>query len=62
MSQNALILNYLQKGRKLSPLVALRLFNCWALSSRASDLKKKGHKIKSEMIKKNGKFYAEYSL
>jgi len=62
-SQNKDILAYLQAGHSLAPLDALRLFNCWALSSRISDLRKEGHNITSVMEKgENGKIYARYSL
>jgi len=49
-SQNARIKDYLMKGGKLTPLEALYLFSCWALSSRISDLRKQGVNIKSELI------------
>lgn len=49
-SQNQEIKKYLQKGKSITPLEALYLFHCWALSSRISDLKKQGLKIKSELI------------
>jgi len=62
MSQNTLILTHLKKGKTLTPLQALRLFDCWALSSRISNLKSDGHKIKTEMVTKNGKTFARYSL
>ena len=62
MSQEKLILEYLRDGNTLTPLSALRLFNCWALSSRISDLNKHGAGIKSKLIRGNGKVYAEYYL
>jgi len=62
MSQNNLILKHLKKGKTLTPLQALRLFDCWALSSRISNLKSEGHKIKTEMVTKNGKTFARYSF
>ena len=62
MSQNNLILKHLKKGKTLTPLQALRLFDCWALSSRISNLKADGHNIKTEMITNKGKTFARYSL
>jgi hypothetical protein len=62
-TQNERILNHLQKGRKITPLQALDKFDCWALSSRISDLNKLGHGIKSELVKtKSGKHVARYFL
>lgn len=65
MSQNEAILNYLKPpGRTLTPMRALRLFNCWALSSRIAELNKPRRIIKSELVydKKTKKTYAKYSL
>lgn len=62
MSQNQRILNYLKKGKSLTPLQALRLFDCWALSSRISNLKDEGHNIKTEIIRTKDKHFARYSL
>ena len=62
MSQENKILEYLRSGNRLTPMDALRLFNCWALSSRVSDLNKHGAGIKSKLVKGNGKVYAEYYI
>ena len=63
VSQEAGILQYLQAGGLLTPMDALRLFNCWALSSRCSDLRRKGYNIISKLEHgENGKTYARYSM
>lgn len=63
VSQEARILQYLQAGGSLTPMDALRLFNCWALSSRISDLNKKGFNIQARMeTGENGKTYARYFI
>lgn len=64
MTQEEIILKYLQEGRSITPLEAWSLCNCWALSSRISDLKKKGYKIKSEPVhdKNTNKTYARYFI
>jgi len=49
-SQNKNILKYLQSGKSLTPLEALRLFGCFRLGGRIYDLKKAGHPIKTEII------------
>lgn len=49
-SQTQAIKKHLQSGKSLTPLEALYKFNCWALSSRMSDLKREGLKFKSELI------------
>jgi hypothetical protein len=63
MTQNEQIIKWLMApGRSITPMQALRKFNCWSLSSRASDIKRKGYPIKSELVKdkKTGKTYAKY--
>lgn len=62
-SQNERILNYLQKGKSLTPLAALRLFDCWALSSRIAEINKPSRIVKSELVKvKGGKMVSRYSM
>ncbi len=62
-SQNERILNHLKKGKSLTPLAALRLFNCWALSSRIAEINKPSRIVKSELVKvKGGKQVAKYSM
>ena len=63
VSQESGILQYLQAGGSLTPMDALRLFNCWALSSRISDLNKKGFNVRARMeTGENGKTYARYFI
>jgi len=61
-SQNELILTHFKNGKSLTPMKALRLFNCWALSSRISNLKKEGYIIQKIIIEKNGKRFAKYFI
>ena len=63
-SQSKQILDYLQSGNALTPLEALRKFNCLRLGARIYDLRQKGYVINSLIIKDDisGKRYARYSL
>lgn len=61
-SQERQILAYLQSGRTLTPLDALRLFGVFRLGARIFDLKKKGYLINSTMIQVNNKRVASYQL
>ena len=61
-SQENRILDHLESGQRLDPMLALRLFGCWALSSRIADLNRQGHNIKKIMVKANGKTYADYYM
>lgn len=63
-SQVSLILKFLLKGGTLTPLQALKRYDCWALSSRISDIKKMNqYNVKSELIKvRSGKFVSRYSI
>jgi hypothetical protein len=49
-SQTVKIKKHLESGKSITPLEALYMFGCWALSSRISDLRKQGVNIKSELI------------
>ena len=61
MKQTETILRHLQEG-PITGLEALDTYGIFRLASRISDLRKSGHKIKTEMIKRNGKTYAMYTL
>lgn len=65
-SQETKILDFLRQGQTLDPMSALRLFNCWALSSRVADLNKRGlvegFRIRCKMITSGNKTYGEYFM
>jgi len=61
MSQKERIKKYLESGKGLTPLGALKLFGCFRLSGRIFDLRRE-LKIKTEWIERNNKRYARYSL
>jgi hypothetical protein len=66
-SQARAILSALQAGEAVTPLEALRRFNCFRLGARIKDLKdgKVNHTkydIETVMVKLNGKRYASYKL
>lgn len=61
-SQTLRILKFLLGGGSLTPMQALRRFDCWALSSRISEIRK-SYSVKSELIKVRGdKFVSRYSI
>ena len=63
MSQELEILMELKRGHRITPLDALREFNCFRLSGRILDLRKQGYNIKTDMIElENGKKVASYFL
>lgn len=65
-TQNKRIEAYLMSGRTLTPLDALHEFNCFRLSARIYDLRKRGLDIESRRrkITSNGKqkVVVEYKL
>jgi len=63
MSQTEGILKYLQRGRSLTPKSADHLFNCMRLGARIYELKRRGVRIRTQMVKlSSGKRVAQYSL
>ena len=61
-SQCNQILRYLQSGKSITPLQALKKFGCFRLGARVWDLRDKGHDIRSELVKIGEKRVAKYWL
>ncbi len=63
MSQNKQIADYLNKGKKLTPIDALNKFGCFRLAARIADLRNEGMNIVTNTIKlDNNKQIAQYWL
>ena len=63
MSQNQKIANYLNKKKAITPIQALKMFGCFRLAARISDLRNEGLQINTKIVSiKNGPKYAAYSL
>jgi len=62
MSQETKILSYLKSDHSLTPIQALQKFGCFRLSGRIFSLKKRGHKIKTEIVQRLNKRFASYKL
>lgn len=63
MSQNKQIADYLNKGKKLTPIEALNKFGCFRLAARIADLRNEGMNIVTRTIKlENKKQIAQYSI
>lgn len=62
MSQRLEILRFLAQGKRITPLVAFRKFNCLTLSQRIAELRREGWPVHAEMVETHGKRVAEYSL
>ena len=63
MSQNKQIADYLNKGKKLTPIDALNKFGCFRLAARIADLRNEGMNIVTRTIKlENNKQVAQYSI
>lgn len=62
MSQAADILDHLQHYGSITPLVALEEIGCMRLAARVNDLRRDGHAIRTDLVRRNGKVWARYSL
>lgn len=62
LTQNELVLKYMETGNGITHMDALTLFGCARLAARIDDLKKMGHNIISEDVKRNGKTFSRYHL
>ncbi len=61
-TQNQQIEAYLKSGKKITPLTALRNFGSLRLGARIFQLRKQGLDIKTNLITRRGKTFAEYTL
>jgi len=62
LSHKQLILQHMQKGRKITALEALSLFGCFRLGARIWDLRHDGYNVQQKLIDVNGKTVAQYWL
>jgi len=56
------IKTWILKGKKITPLEALRKWGCMRLAARIAELRKEGMDIRTTPITRNGKTYAQYHL
>ncbi len=61
-TQTDLILRHLRSGQALTPYQALMDMGCLRLAPRILELRQSGVDIKTHMVKRNGKTFAQYSL
>lgn len=61
-TQSEKILAWLQSGKTLTQLDALRMFRCMRLASRISDLRNAGYNIITQFEEHDGGVHARYSL
>lgn len=62
-TQEEKILSWLERGKKITALDALKRFKCLRLSARIRSLRKQEYEIHTELVKtSDGKWVAEYSL
>lgn len=62
-SQAEKILAHLARGNTLTIMEAIRRWDCTTLSQRCTELKRRGHPIRSTMVTlRSGKRVAQYTL
>lgn len=61
-TQTSIILAELEAGKTITALEAFRLCGTLRLSSIIYKLRGRGYNVVTEMVKRNGKTFAEYSL
>jgi len=62
MTQEKLILDWLEQGNTITPLEALNRFGCLRLGARIWDLRQKGFNIQSCLVKRGNKHFEQYWL
>ena len=61
-TQRQRIIDYLARGRTLTPLEAWRRFGTERLAARVHELKGEGHDITSKLVKRGEAYVAQYRL
>jgi hypothetical protein len=56
------IREWLERGKSITPFQALQWWGCMRLGARIYDLRNDGMNIITEIVEKNGKQYAKYSV
>jgi hypothetical protein len=62
MSQEIQIYNHMRKHKTITPIQALEKYGCFRLAARIADLRGRGHKINTEIVKSGEKRFARYRL
>ena len=62
MSQEKEILKYMQAGKPITAIDALREFGCFRLAARIKDLRDSGHPVMTSTVKSGTKKFAQYTL
>lgn len=60
--QEKQILEWMQAGKYLTPLIALKEFGCLRLGARCFDLRAKNYPVITDMVTDGKKRYASYRL
>ena len=61
-TQRDLILQHLRHGDSITPIQALELYGCFALSQRIGELKRLGNDIETILVRNGRKQYATYRM
>ena len=61
ISQREKILRVLRR-RPITAIDAFTKYECTNLAGRIGELRREGYEIESEMVKRNGKLFAQYTL
>lgn len=59
-TQTQQIESHLNRGWKLTPMLALKKYGCFRLAARINDLREAGMDIVTRKVTRNGKTFAEY--
>lgn len=62
MSQDDQVLFHLKSGRDITPREALDIYGCFRLAARIETLRKEGHLIETDIVKRDGKRWARYYI
>ena len=61
-TQRDSILQHLKRGDSITPIQALELYGCFALSQRIGELKRLGNDIETTIVRNGRKQHASYRM
>lgn len=56
------ILSHLKRGWKITQSDAFHKYGCWRLASRINEIRNLGFDVRTKMVEREGKTFAQYQL
>lgn len=61
-TQKQKVLSHLKRGWRITQTDAFHKYGCWRLASRINELRDEGFDIRTQIIERDGKKFAQYKM